>query len=156
VRDSQIIVSLFYRQFIIREFRSYVAHEKRHNDRPKWTKKDRIHKDFVLPVRIGLTQSNLEKGHSYLMDVSDPKSPNYAQYWTAHQVHEAFAPSKEAVAEVIAWLNSSGVSNRRVVHSENKGWLAFDARSHEVESLLRTEYHEFHHENGEIRAGTNE
>lgn len=46
----------------------HVLHEKRsaHVD---WAKGERIKRDSVLPVRIGLTQNNLEKGDEYLMAV---------------------------------------------------------------------------------------
>jgi tripeptidyl-peptidase-1 len=90
------------------------------------------------------------------MDVSDPRSPNYANYWSVAKVHDAFAPSTKSVEEVRKWLNASGIVDRRVVHSENKGWLAFDARSHEVEKLLGTEFYEYHHQSGEIRIGNEE
>ena len=40
----------------------------------------------VLPVRIGLTQNNLDKGYDFLMDVSDPSSPNFGNHWTAEKV----------------------------------------------------------------------
>jgi tripeptidyl-peptidase-1 len=90
------------------------------------------------------------------MDVSDPSSANYAKYWPAEKVHDIFAPSKEAVDEVKKWLSSMGVANHRVAHSKNKGWLAFDAKSSEVEKLFSTEYYEFHHADGEVRIGNDE
>ena len=40
----------------------------------------------VLPVRIGLKQNNLDRGYGFLMDVSDPSSPNFGNHWTAEQV----------------------------------------------------------------------
>lgn len=56
-----------------------------------------------------------------------------------------FAPSKETVDSVRQWLESSGIDNSRVVHSDNKGWLAFDAYAHEVEKLFMTEFYEHEH-----------
>jgi tripeptidyl-peptidase-1 len=110
---------------------------------------------MILPVRIGLAQNNLEKGHSYLMDVSDPRSPNYGKYWSTEEVHDVFAPPAETIKEVMEWLCSSGIPNHRVSHSKNRGWLAFDARTYEVEDLLKTNYHEHQHTSGEVRVGTN-
>lgn len=46
----------------------HVSHEKR-TDSAAWVKGDRVHGDVKLPVRIGLTQSNLDKGHDLLMSV---------------------------------------------------------------------------------------
>jgi tripeptidyl-peptidase I len=138
-------------------YRLHAAHEKRDRPHRQWVKRDRIHKDFGLPVRIGLIQNNLENGYQYLMDVSDPESPGYGKFWTSDQVHEHFAPSQGSVNAVRTWLNSSGIAHHRVVHSENKGWLAFDAYAHEVERLFSTGYFERHHlQNEEIRIGCDE
>jgi tripeptidyl-peptidase I len=48
---------------------THVVHEKRLAPPRKWLKRDRISSEAILPMRIGLRQSNLEKGHSFLMDV---------------------------------------------------------------------------------------
>lgn len=47
----------------------HVLHEKRDKRAYDWVKGDRVHSDAVLPVRIGLSQNNLEKGYDYLMEV---------------------------------------------------------------------------------------
>lgn len=68
-----------------------------------------------------------------------------------------FAPSEEAVEAVRGWLASSGIHDSRVVHSDNKGWLAFDAYGHEAESLFLAKFYE--HENsrtGNVRIGCDE
>lgn len=56
-----------------------------------------------------------------------------------------FAPSEEAVEELRQWLHASGIEPARIVHSENKGWLAFDAYAHEAENLFLAEFHEHTH-----------
>ncbi|KAJ5143670.1 Peptidase S8/S53 subtilisin/kexin/sedolisin [Penicillium bovifimosum] len=122
----------------------HVLHEKR-DQHVDWVKGERVKRDSVLPVRIGLTQNNLEKGEELLMTVSDPTSPKYGQYWSAEEVHDMFAPPKESVDSVRQWLESSGIDKSRVVHSDNKGWLAFDAYAHEVEKLFMTEFYEHEH-----------
>ena len=124
---------------------SHSIHEKRHVPSTTWAKRDRISSDEILPVRIGLTQSNLDRAHGYLMDVSDPKSKNYAKHWTPDEVIAAFAPSKEAVDTTREWLVTSGISDHRISHSGNRGWLAFDATTEEIENLLDTEYFEYEH-----------
>ena len=45
-----------------------------------------------MPMRIGLVQSNLDKGYDWLMEVSSPESETYGKHWTPKQVAEAFAP----------------------------------------------------------------
>lgn len=39
-----------------------------------------------VSVAFALTQQNLDKGHDIVMDVSDPKSPNFGKHWTAEKV----------------------------------------------------------------------
>ncbi len=43
------------------------------------------------------------------------------------------------------WLIDSGIAKDRILHSQNKGWIAFDATAEEVESLFTAEYHTFEH-----------
>lgn len=43
------------------------VHEKREALHPRWTKRDRVESHKLLPMRIGLTQNNLDAGHDYLM-----------------------------------------------------------------------------------------
>ncbi|KAK7966889.1 uncharacterized protein PG986_001166 [Apiospora aurea] len=60
--------------------------------------------DAIIPVRIGLAQSNLETGYQRLMEVSHPSSPNYGKHLSHEEVVELFAPKKEASVSVQAWL----------------------------------------------------
>ncbi|KAI1455382.1 Pro-kumamolisin, activation domain-containing protein [Annulohypoxylon moriforme] len=124
---------------------NYILHEKRDASLSAWTKRDVVHPSAVLPMRIGLKQSNLHRGHDLLMDVSRPDSPNYGQYYTAEQVDELFAPAAETVELVREWLEDVGISKDRVSQSVNKGWLQFDASTEEAEGLLKTKYHIYQH-----------
>lgn len=56
-----------------------------------------------------------------------------------------FAPEQNTVDFVKKWLNASGIAYHRVGHSDNKGWLAFDATADEIENLLYTQYHIYEH-----------
>ncbi|KAI2787404.1 Aorsin [Penicillium oxalicum] len=127
----------------------HVLHEKRDQAARDWVKGSRVERDSVLPVRIGLSQNNLDKGYDYLMEVSHPSSEKYGKYWTAEEVHDAFAPSAEAVDAVRDWLHAAGIDRSRIVHSDNKGWLAFDAYAHEAEKLFMTEFYEHNHMSSE-------
>jgi tripeptidyl-peptidase-1 len=49
-------------------FSHHALHEKR-TVSSRWEKRDRVHGEVKLPMRIGLTQSNLDKGYEYLMNV---------------------------------------------------------------------------------------
>lgn len=68
-----------------------------------------------------------------------------------------FAPSDTAVQAVREWLINSGIHDSRIAHSDNKGWLAFDATVEEVENLLHAEYYEHEHRHSEnLRVGCDE
>ncbi|KAI1269170.1 peptidase S8/S53 domain-containing protein [Xylariaceae sp. FL1019] len=121
--------------------RSHVVHEKREINEPRWVKKGRAVDSHIVPVRIGLAQSNLDRGYEYMMSVSHPSSPDYGKHWTSAEVIETFRPSDDSVYDVSAWLEENGITN--VTHTDNKAWLAFDAPVSVIESLLYTEYHEY-------------
>ncbi|KIM96701.1 hypothetical protein OIDMADRAFT_94140, partial [Oidiodendron maius Zn] len=121
----------------------YVVHERRHERTDqRWSKVAQLDGNQVLPIRIGLKQSNLEHGDRWLMEVSDPKSPRFGQHWTAKEVIDAFKPSHETIQAVHTWLNDSGIHTDRHRLSDGLGWLQFDAKA---ETLFRTTYHLFEH-----------
>ncbi|KAL7907385.1 Tripeptidyl-peptidase sed1 [Trichoderma velutinum] len=120
----------------------HVIHEKRsHPSSGILLKRDRVDGDLALPMRIGMTQSNLDAGHDMLLDVSNPDSSNYGRHYTAAEVRDIFAPSQDTVDTVVSWLVERGIDQERISQSTNKQWLQFDARTSEVENLLATEYH---------------
>lgn len=120
---------------------SHAVHEKRDSHSTRWTNIGRAPANKVLPMRIGLAQSNLDDAHNYLTEISHPASPNYGKHWTSEQVINAFKPSDETVETVRNWLADAGI--RGVVQSENKAWLAFHATVKQAEALLHTEYNEY-------------
>ncbi|KAI9712697.1 MAG: hypothetical protein M1820_001318 [Bogoriella megaspora] len=120
----------------------HVVHEQRGHVPLRWVKRNRMAATARLSMRVGLKQ-NLDGAHDHLMDVSDPDSPNYGKFWTQQRVIDTFQPPAETVAAVKSWLVDAGITSKRITHSDNKGWLAFDATTAEAEKLLQTEYHEF-------------
>lgn len=128
----------------------HVVHEQRDHLPAGWDFNSPIDKSTILPVRIGLTQSNLENAYETLMSVADPESSNYGKHWSAEEVSDFFAPSTETVQAVKFWLTSFGVGADRIKQSAGKGWLEFSAPASEVEALLKTEYHEYAHDSGKL------
>ncbi|CAK7236917.1 hypothetical protein SCUCBS95973_009771 [Sporothrix curviconia] len=107
-----------------------------------WKKAARLHHETVLPVRIGLTQSNLHRAEEFLNDVSHPESPNYGRHWTPDQVADMFAPTQEAIDAVLAWVASEiGLAGDSVSLSRGRHWVQFSATVSQMETLLKTEYH---------------
>ncbi|TGO32531.1 hypothetical protein BHYA_0309g00090 [Botrytis hyacinthi] len=135
----------------------HVVHEKRNAPPSDWVKGSRLEGSAIVPMRIGLTQTNLDNGYDYLIELSDPDSANYGKYWSPKEVHDKFAPPEETLKSVKAWLASSGIHHSRISHYENKGWLAFDASVEEAERLLNAEFHEHEHKfSSSVRVGCDE
>jgi len=74
----------------------HVVHEKRNTHPTGWTRRSELDNRAILPMRIALTQSGLDKSHEWLMDVSNPGSEKYGQHWSAKEVAQAFAPRYSA------------------------------------------------------------
>ncbi|KAL8714417.1 MAG: hypothetical protein Q9220_001750 [cf. Caloplaca sp. 1 TL-2023] len=127
---------------------NHVVHEKRNRLPPGWQYHEKLGSSEVLPMKIALTQSNLDKAEEFLLDVSHPDSPNFGKHWTHEDIANKFAPSAETVDTVKSWLTSSGIAPERISRSQSLGWLKFDATVAEAESLLKTEYHLFKHTTG--------
>ncbi|KAL8935586.1 MAG: hypothetical protein Q9216_005353 [Gyalolechia sp. 2 TL-2023] len=127
---------------------NHVVHEERERLPPGWQYHEKLESSEVLPMRIALTQSNLDKADEFLMEVSHPESSNFGKHWTHEEIANKFAPSSETVDTVKAWLASSGIAPERISRSQSLGWLKFDATVAEAESLLKTEYHLYKHSTG--------
>jgi len=70
----------------------HVVHERRSKLPSGWTKREAVKGDFVLPLRVGLRQSNLDRAEEFLDKVSNPTSADYGKHWTAKEVVDMFAP----------------------------------------------------------------
>ncbi|KOS16763.1 Tripeptidyl-peptidase sed1 [Escovopsis weberi] len=123
---------------------NHVVHEKR-DINTHWVKRDRLAANDVLPMRIGLAQRNLDKGHDLLMEISDPKSSKYGQHLTPKEVFEMFSPSKRTVDAVSDWLLKSGIPKRSIQPSTDRGWIHFNATTQQAEHLFQTRYHTYEH-----------
>lgn len=135
---------------------THVLHEKRDALPFGWERHDKLPSRDVLPMRIALKQSNLDKAEEYLMDVSHPNSPNYGQHWSAKKVAETFAPSRESFDAVTVWLKGSGIAPERITRSQSMGWLTFDATVAEAENLLKTKFFMHKHSTGKPHVGCDE
>ena len=63
-----------------------VLHEKRAIEPADWVKSRRVDPDWVLPMRFGLVQSNIDKLEAMLMEVSHPTSPKFGQHYSPAEV----------------------------------------------------------------------
>ncbi|KAL8835046.1 MAG: hypothetical protein Q9170_003474 [Blastenia crenularia] len=129
---------------------THVVHEKR-SSTSSWTKLTEVQLDqrINLPVRIGLTESNLDTGYASLLDIAHPTSKNYGKHWTHEQIAEKFAPRPETIEAVGSWLTESGIEHSRIQLSPGKNWMNFNASISEVERLLQTKYNYYTHSSGQ-------
>lgn len=136
----------------------HVVHERRafNPEKRGWRLARRLESATVLPMKIGLTQNNLDTLEDVLMAVSHPESPDYGKHWTAERVVEHFAPARDTVEAVVEWLGQSGISRDRLRLSASKGWIKVNATVGEVEDLLKTEYHVWEDDDGAERVGCHE
>ncbi|KAL8671168.1 MAG: hypothetical protein Q9168_004321 [Polycauliona sp. 1 TL-2023] len=135
---------------------NHVLHEKRDRLPPGWQHDGKLDPSKVLPMKIALTQSNLDKADEFIMDVSHPTSTNYGKHWTHEDIANKFAPSEESVDTVKSWLASAGITPDRISRSQSLGWLKFDATVAEAENLLQTEYHLYKHTTGKPHVSCSE
>ncbi|KAF7197253.1 Aorsin [Pseudocercospora fuligena] len=134
---------------------THVVHEKRLSHHA-WSRNGRVHSRSIVPLRIALTQQNLddETGYQKLMEVSDPDSPRYGQYLSSKEVHSMFAPSADAAKDVSDWLIEAGIDQDDILEFENKAWLAAHIPAEKFEQLFHAELHEYEHKaTGELKIG---
>lgn len=58
----------------------FVVHENRQSEPLGWIRQERAGQSTILPVRIGLKQSNLDLLDGFVHDISDPDSPSFGAY----------------------------------------------------------------------------
>ena len=131
----------------------YTLHEKRHRLPSGWARSHKHHAAAVIPLRFGLSQSNLDNIDEFLNEVSHPESPNYGQHWTPARIAETFAPSQATVDVVLSWLLDNGFEGHRVKVTPSRGWVELNATVEEAERLLLAEYHVYQHESGSNHIG---
>ncbi|KAJ7743035.1 subtilisin-like protein [Mycena maculata] len=121
----------------------------------EWSLHRRADPDALIPLKFSLAQSNLEKLETFLLDIADPRSPNYGQHWSPAQVKETFRPSTETVDTVHAWLtHDAGIHAHKIRLSSNGDILQLNVTIAEAESLLRAEYYVYSNdEDGSMRVG---
>ncbi|KAL4879066.1 Tripeptidyl-peptidase SED1 [Aspergillus karnatakaensis] len=126
-------------------FNHHVVHEKRAVP-DRWQRISRMPSDSLIPLTIALVQQNLESTEDYLLSVSDPTSPQYAQYWTEEAVAAKFVASEATVQNVTDWLEESGIPRKNVQRSRTGSELHVDLTVNMAEQLLHTEFHLYEHE----------
>jgi tripeptidyl-peptidase-1 len=89
----------------------------------------------MLPVRIGLKQSNMDRMHDELMAVADPSSPSYGQHWSPQQVTDFFRPTQDTQMAVNAWLVDAGFDRQRIRLHPGGHWVEVNVTVAEAEQV---------------------
>lgn len=131
----------------------FVLHERRSRSPSGWVLERKHDASAVLPLRFGLTQSNIQNLEEYLYDISDPDSSNFGKHWTPLEVAKTFAPSAESVKVVHEWLIDNGIPKDRLRITPSQGWIEVDATVEEAEHLILADYYVYKHESGQEHIG---
>ena len=120
-----------------------------------WSVRRRADPEAFVPLKFSLAQSNVHNLDAYLLDVADPRSPNYGKYWSPNEVTKAFRPSQDTIDAVRTWLvGDHGVAPDRVELARKGDAIRLNATIAEAERMLGAEYFVYSHDaSGAERVG---
>ena len=99
--------------------------------------------------RIPLVRATVSTGRAYDISKLVEETRNHlTESRSQDDVIKAFQPADDSVTAVRDWISSVLGEKKQITHTDNKAWLAFDASTAELETLLHTQYHEHHDEAG--------
>ncbi|WP_327291161.1 S53 family peptidase [Streptomyces sp. NBC_01198] len=103
-----------------------------------------------VTVRVYLAGKDAKGLAAYAKSVSDPDSAAYGHYLTASQTQAAYGATKAQVAEVTAWLTSSGLK----VTGANAHYLTVTGDVAAAEKAFGTQLHNYNKSGHTYRAPT--
>ena len=123
-----------------------------------WTLHRRADSGLYVPLKFALAQSNVHNLNAYLLDVADPRSPNYGKHWTSDQVAKTFRPSQDAVDTVHSWLlTEHGLDPHQIEFAATGGAIRLNVTVAEAERILGAEYNVYQHDStGKEQIGCHE
>ncbi|WP_425834623.1 S53 family peptidase [Streptomyces fractus] len=92
-----------------------------------------------VSTRVYLAGRDAKGLAAYAKDVSDPKSPKYQKYLSAKEARSRFGATKQQIAEVTAWLKSSGLT----VTGSTAHYLSVSGDVAATEKAFGTELHDY-------------
>ncbi|KAJ3484128.1 hypothetical protein NLG97_g7136 [Lecanicillium saksenae] len=102
-----------------------------------------VARSAVISASIALKQKNVKEAEDLVLEISDPDSPKYGQHLTSEEIVDLFAPDKEDIDHVKAWLVASGVSAGSIQLSGSRGWMYFNTTAGQLGDMLHTQYHQY-------------
>ena len=132
---------------------NYRLHETRRHAHALQKRQTPLDPDAIIPIKIALTQTNLDDAHDYLMSVAHPTSPSYGQHLSVDDINELFAPSDETIDAVRTWFTSAADLDEHSVLVSKNGWLVANIPVRTAERVFATRYYEHNDRNGRSRIG---
>ncbi|MEV4744622.1 S53 family peptidase [Streptomyces sp. NPDC049555] len=93
----------------------------------------------AVTARVYLAGRDADGLAAYARAVSDPKSASYGKYLSAQQAKERFGATRAQIAEVTAWLKSSGLT----VTASNDHYLTVSGDAAAARKAFGTELHDY-------------
>ncbi|KAK2624135.1 hypothetical protein QTJ16_006769 [Diplocarpon rosae] len=111
-----------------------------------------INSDLDFRLRIHLKNRNIEDFQHKVLLVSTPDHPSYGRHLNREEVNALLAPSDNAFAHILEWLESYNLTTKASIEND---WVVVDTTIGVVETLLDTKYHVFENtESGKKAART--
>ncbi|KAJ9611744.1 hypothetical protein H2200_004928 [Cladophialophora chaetospira] len=104
--------------------------------------------EHLIHLTVGLSQGRFDELERHLYEVSDPAHARYGKHLSADEVNELVAPTDEASAAVLEWLEEYGIDTEDLTYSPAKDWVSIRLPVSTVEDLLNTEYSVWEHRDG--------
>ncbi|RPA99590.1 subtilisin-like protein [Choiromyces venosus 120613-1] len=97
----------------------------------------RIDVERSLSLRIHLAQQNVERFEQKVIEISTPDHSTYGDHMGHQDIKDMLRPADETVENVLAWLDTFGLSEKAIVEDD---WVKVDATIGKAQELLHTEY----------------
>lgn len=94
-----------------------------------------------VSIAFRLSQAQQEDIDQLLAEQQDPSSANYHKWLTPDQYADRFGLTPNDAAEVVAWLNSQGLTVESV--SRGRTEIFFSGSAAQIEAALHTELHHY-------------
>lgn len=104
-----------------------------------WSATGSPHPDTVLNMHIALKQNNIDGLEQKLLDISNPKSPNYGKWLSKEDMESYTRPSEESVGSVKQWLSSHGIQESSI-SQPSPDWIKVKVPISKAESMLDSKY----------------
>ncbi|KAF9892943.1 polynucleotide 3'-phosphatase [Aspergillus nanangensis] len=107
----------------------------------------------LMKFRLATYQERAGEFEQKVVDLSTPGHQSYGNHLAIRDIQEFLRPSDRVSGKLLSWLESEYVPSESI---ENHGnWITFTVPISQAESILKTRFYEFHHEDsGQVTTRT--